>query len=268
MSPKINSRYVTRCSMLMLLGLLISGHLFLFSDFAAAQGPYLANTASATSTDVSGLDSGHNAVSQALCSGSCPTVKVIDTTPTTNTVTAPTNTDISVTFDGAIDTSSVTSQTFAVHSLQSGLITGTYTFGGGDTTATLNPHKDFFVGETIFSSLTTGITDGSTPITPHGWQFTTMDVTNRCVSGFTNINVGLTGVTDGGVAWGDYDNDGDLDILLSGVDSGDTPISQVWRNNGDNTFTNINAGLTGVEDSSVAWGDYDNDGDLDILLSG
>ena len=28
------------------------------------------------------------------------------------------------------------------------------------------------------------------------------------------------------------------------------------------------AGLTGVYDSSVAWGDYDNDGDLDILLTG
>ena len=34
------------------------------------------------------------------------------------------------------------------------------------------------------------------------------------------------------------------------------------------TFTDIAAGLTGVSGSSVAWGDYDNDGDLDILLTG
>ncbi len=33
-------------------------------------------------------------------------------------------------------------------------------------------------------------------------------------------------------------------------------------------FTDIGAGLTGVYASSVAWGDYDNDGDLDILLTG
>ncbi len=33
-------------------------------------------------------------------------------------------------------------------------------------------------------------------------------------------------------------------------------------------FTDIGAGLTGVCYGSVAWGDYDNDGDLDILLTG
>ena len=34
------------------------------------------------------------------------------------------------------------------------------------------------------------------------------------------------------------------------------------------TFTDIEAGLPGVELGSVAWGDYDNDSDLDILLTG
>jgi predicted outer membrane repeat protein len=85
---------------------------------------------------------------------------------------------------------------------------------------------------------------------------------------FSNINAGLTGVEHSSVAWGDYDNDGDLDILLTGRDSSNTPVAQVWRNNGDDTFSNINAGLTGVYYGSVAWGDYDNDGDLDILLTG
>ena len=51
---------------------------------------------------------------------------------------------------------------------------------------------------------------------------------------------------------GDYDNDGDLDILLTGMDNGNNPVSQVWRNNGDGTFTDIGAGLTGVSYSSVA----------------
>jgi hypothetical protein len=86
-------------------------------------------------------------------------------------------------------------------------------------------------------------------------------------SGFTNINAGLPGVGDSSVAWGDYDNDGRLDILLSGFGPGANFITQVWRNTGSG-FTNINAGLPGVIYSSVAWGDYDNDGRLDILLSG
>ena len=87
-------------------------------------------------------------------------------------------------------------------------------------------------------------------------------------SGFTNINAGLPGVVFGSVAWGDYDNDGLLDILLTGASTPATKrIAQVWRNTGSG-FTNINAGLPGVSDSSAAWGDYDNDGRLDILLTG
>jgi uncharacterized membrane protein YeaQ/YmgE (transglycosylase-associated protein family) len=83
---------------------------------------------------------------------------------------------------------------------------------------------------------------------------------------FTDINAGLTGVSSSSVAWGDYDNDGDLDILISGY-TGKTYISRIYRND-KGVFTDINAGLTGVSSSSVAWGDYDNDGDLDFLLTG
>jgi len=55
---------------------------------------------------------------------------------------------------------------------------------------------------------------------------------------FTPVNAGLTGVYVSSVAWGDYDNDGDLDILLTGWDSGGSRISKVCRNNrGSNTFT-------------------------------
>ncbi len=85
---------------------------------------------------------------------------------------------------------------------------------------------------------------------------------------FTDIAAGLTAVTASSAAWGDYDNDGNLDILLAGIDAGDTRLAKVYRNNGDGSFTDITAGLTGVQDSSMVWGDYDNDGDLDILLTG
>ena len=87
------------------------------------------------------------------------------------------------------------------------------------------------------------------------------------VGAFTDIGAGLQGVSSSSVAWGDYDNDGDLDILLTGNGASNTGISRIYRNDAG-MFTDIGAGLEGVYSSSVAWGDYDNDGDLDILLTG
>jgi uncharacterized membrane protein YeaQ/YmgE (transglycosylase-associated protein family) len=84
---------------------------------------------------------------------------------------------------------------------------------------------------------------------------------------FTDIGAGLVQVGYSAAAWGDYDSDGDLDILLTGTD-GLSNFSKVYRNNGGDAFTDIGAVLTGVNFGSVAWGDYDSDGDLDILLTG
>jgi hypothetical protein len=81
--------------------------------------------------------------------------------------------------------------------------------------------------------------------------------------------ISLTNVRYSSVAWGDYDNDGFLDILLTGYNSLNIPISKIYKNNGDGTFTEqTGVLLTGVWQSSVAWGDYNNDGYEDILLSG
>src|SRR5262249_48968610 len=95
----------------------------------------------------------------------------------------------------------------------------------------------------------------------------TTQVWRNTGGGFDNTFFILPGVYFGSAAWGDYDNDGRLDLLLSGYVTGLHPVTQVWRNTGAG-FTNINAGLPGVAHSSVAWGDYNNDGRLDILLAG
>ncbi len=86
---------------------------------------------------------------------------------------------------------------------------------------------------------------------------------------FSNVPVpGLPGFADGSLAWGDYDNDGRLDFLITGLTNGATLTSQVWRNTGSG-FTNVTVpGLPGNFDNSVAWGDYDNDGRLDFLVAG
>jgi hypothetical protein len=81
-------------------------------------------------------------------------------------------------------------------------------------------------------------------------------------------SISLSGVANGSVAWGDYNNDGNPDILLTGM-AGSTPISKIYKNNGNNTFTE-QAGivLPGISISSAVWGDYNNDGSLDIFMTG
>jgi len=85
--------------------------------------------------------------------------------------------------------------------------------------------------------------------------------------GFSPVDGGMVNVGRSSVAWGDYDNDGDLDVLVTG-DHGSGPyVASVYRNDAGE-FININAGLTGIYNSAVAWGDFDNDGDLDIIACG
>ncbi|MCH2101752.1 MAG: CRTAC1 family protein [Planctomycetes bacterium] len=69
----------------------------------------------------------------------------------------------------------------------------------------------------------------------------------------------------GAGAWGDYDGDGDPDLFLGNH----AEFPSLWRNNGDGTFTDVAATMFSVyqraDSHGAAWGDYDGDGDLDLI---
>ncbi len=68
-------------------------------------------------------------------------------------------------------------------------------------------------------------------------------------------------------AWGDFDNDGDLDVAISDNLSG----ARVYHNRGDGTFEDV-TGKLGVKDSvsdpmGTVWADLNNDGALDLIMA-
>jgi hypothetical protein len=92
---------------------------------------------------------------------------------------------------------------------------------------------------------------------------------------FVDAEPALQGVGNASAACADYDNDGYLDVIITGLTNGNawwpdprSTTNILYHNHGDGTFTNIQASLPAVFDGSVAWGDFDNDGQLDLAIMG
>jgi len=81
----------------------------------------------------------------------------------------------------------------------------------------------------------------------------------------SNLPVTETGNTSWASAWGDYDNDGDIDLYVSNY----YKKNYLYKNNGNSTFTKILSGapVAAAESSwSSTWVDYDDDGHLDLYV--
>ena len=98
---------------------------------------------------------------------------------------------------------------------------------------------------------------------------------------FTNgaAGAGLTLLYRGnGANAADFDRDGDLDIYVTSFGDASGPPKngqqKLWRNAGDGTFVDVavEAGVNSTgftaDGSGACWGDYDQDGDLDLFVAG
>ena len=118
------------------------------------------------------------------------------------------------------------------------------------------------------------------PGTPLGVNFVNVGreagLNVETIFGGEHKNKYLLETTGCGVAFYDYDNDGWLDIFLvngtrlEGFPAGKEPISRLFKNNRDGTFTDVTVkagvGKTGWG-QGVCIGDYDNDGYEDLFVS-
>jgi hypothetical protein len=106
---------------------------------------------------------------------------------------------------------------------------------------------------------------------------------NRGGGAFVDVTA-TAGITDtgGGGIWADYDNDGDPDFYQytgNCVPCGQADnFDDLWRNNGDGTFTNVRAADYGGDPNApvprdplpteaAAWGDFNGDGYLDLYAA-
>jgi hypothetical protein len=76
---------------------------------------------------------------------------------------------------------------------------------------------------------------------------------------FTDVTsqVGLNNISAGRIAWGDFDGDGYVDILLDG--------SRLFKNEKGIFFSETSVFQDSIKGNGGLWADFDNDGDLDII---
>jgi len=88
-------------------------------------------------------------------------------------------------------------------------------------------------------------------------------------SGFVEEAVSLPGFQSGDIAFGDYNQDGWPDLAITGeTDDSPTVKSTVYKNLGYGEFEETVFISTSVQNGSLAWFDYDGDGNLDLFISG
>lgn len=98
-------------------------------------------------------------------------------------------------------------------------------------------------------------------------RVTTRIYINNYDGSFRKLDIpGLTGLYHPAITIGDYNDDGNLDILFAG--EGFEPTSALWKNNGDLTFTKVESNLESFGETNAELRDINNDGALDVLISG
>jgi len=186
--------------------------------------------------------------------GQAQTPTITQLSPVRNAVSAPGNSNVSVTFSQTMNAS--TASAIKVLGELTGLRGGNYS-GGGTNTIIFNPNQDFKPGEKLSVSITRNATNtsGISLPQPQVYQFTAK--TAPASLSFESKP------SKRPMAVADFDGDGDIDLLTLGINDG---TLLVQFNDGAGNFTDGPSVVTYA--SQVATGDLDGDGDVDFAIVG
>ncbi len=189
--------------------------------------------------------------------------------PSRNAVAAPRTAPLAVTFSQLLQNTLATRQAVRVFSQQRGGLMFGATRGAATVSGNVisfDPINDFNPGETVMVTTTTGATatNGAALARGHVHQFTAAVVggTGSFVVPALNPDASV-GRGPHGMAVGDVDGDGDLDLLTANYNIVGTV--SIRFNDGTGSFSGTQNISVGDHPNSVVLGDVDADGDLDLL---
>ena len=151
-----------------------------------------------------------------------------------------------------------------------------YTNNGGDGSFTLDANSGLSKQRGGTMAVGDFNKDGYPDLLVSGWSDSTqgdgITINKNMGNGkFIPVTSGnFVGAEKGQAMFVDVDGDGYLDVFVTGESSveGWNRIAYVFRNNGDETFTKVDATLPGVGKSGCDWIDVNNDGNIDIVYGG
>jgi len=194
------------------------------------------------------------------------TPHIVSISPTQNELNVSVSTNISVTFDVDMDSTTINDSTFVINATVTGFHSGAITYDSLTKTATLDPENDFDVGEVVTVVLTSDIqsSEGNPLNSDTSYSFSFTTGVNDGPGTFLTDSIYPLDNWPRAIITADLDNDGDNDLAVATLNDNEVSI---FLNDGSGTFTMDSSYRFAWSDYDMTAADLDGDGDIDLATS-